>query len=300
MTPKFECIKCDFKTKYKGDFKRHLKTNKHLKNNDNLCSDIKKNMQPQHKTSTNQHKNFENQHKSSTNQHKPAQACKKHVFFCDYCNREFKTQDNLTRHIKKYCKSKKKNVYEIDEIQQLLAREREAHKLEKERLYSCIDKLIEKAGNTTNITNNTQNNIHLNNYGSEDLSHISDQFKLELVKLPYIMIPKMIETVHFNNNKPENSNIALTNKREKIIKVYKEGKWQYCDKEQVLDELILRNYTRLDCYYAENCEGKLGDIFTYRYKQFQEKFDDNDKDLFEQIKKDSIMLLLNEKLKTDK
>ena len=36
-------------------------------------------------------------------------------------------------------------------------------------LAMTIDKLLEKVGNTTNI----QNNIHVNNYGNEDLTHIS-------------------------------------------------------------------------------------------------------------------------------
>ena len=43
---------------------------------------------------------------------------------------------------------------------------------EKNKLYNQIDKLIDKAGDTT-IT--TTNNIQLNNFGEEDTSYINDK-----------------------------------------------------------------------------------------------------------------------------
>ena len=43
----------------------------------------------------------------------------------------------------------------------------------------------------------------MNSYGNEDMSHITDSLKTELIKIPYAMIPKMIEEVHFNDNKPK-------------------------------------------------------------------------------------------------
>ena len=63
-----------------------------------------------------------------------------------------------------------------------------------DKLYKQIEELIKKAGNTTihhgsTITNNT---INLNSYGKEDLSHITDSFKTQLIKGPFKMIPKII------------------------------------------------------------------------------------------------------------
>ena len=129
-----------------------------------------------------------------------------------------KSKYNLSRHITRYCKEVKNDGDELEQVKNLLEEERAAHKEEKKRLYDCIDKLIQKAGNTTTITNNTQNNICLNSYGSEDLSHITDKLKKEFIKLPYGMIPKMIEAVHFNDERPENKNISLTNKKDNLIK----------------------------------------------------------------------------------
>ena len=298
MRKEYKCKICDFKTVYKGDFNKHTKTKKHQQNLKELSSEEKNLLTfPEF-----QHKTAQNFCKPAENQHKPAQTStnskSEEIFDCEHCNRQFKTNDNLSRHLKRYCKKAKIQTDELEQVKILLEEERAAHKEEKKRLYDCIDKLILKAGNTTtNITTNTQNNICLNSYGSEDLSHITDSLKKEFIKLPYGMIPKMIEHVHFSNTKPENSNIALTNKKEKFIKIFKDGKWQYCNKEEILDDLIQTNYCRLDGFYEDACEGKMSDIYQSRYKKFQEKFDEDDPELKEQIKKDSILILMNEKLK---
>ena len=39
------------------------------------------------------------------------------------------------------------------------------------------------------------------------------------------MIPKMIEAVHFNDEKPENKNTVLPNKNDNKIKIFRNNKW---------------------------------------------------------------------------
>ena len=39
---------------------------------------------------------------------------------------------------------------------------------------------------------------------------------------------------------------------EKFIKIFKDGKWQYCNKEEILDDLIQTNYCRLDGFYEDS------------------------------------------------
>ena len=55
------------------------------------------------------------------------------------------------------------------------------------------------------------------------------------------MIPKMIEAVHFNEQKPENKNIAFTNKKDNRIKVYSNDKWIYKDKDDIINDLTMEN-----------------------------------------------------------
>ena len=106
----------------------------------------------------------------------------------------------------------------------------------------------------------------------------------------------MIEKVHFSKKKPENRNIALTNKREKMIKVLNKTKWRYQDKDYTIEDLIKRNYNRLDEYYLEVAKNLMIDRHIRRYEIFQKKFDTQDEALMKRLKKETEMILLSENL----
>jgi hypothetical protein len=263
----------------------------------------------------------------STNEHKRAQARAQmstnskigyNKFRCDHCDKVLKTKANLARHIKYYCKSyiPPNNVNEMEKkiknIEELLEDQQKQHEKEKKLLYKQIEKLLDKVGNTTNIQNNNiksniQNNIILNNYGKEDLSHITDAFKQELIKIPYSMIPKMIEAVHFNDKKPENKNISITNKKDNLIKIFKNNKWIYQGKEETIHSLVDGKYLILDSFYETNFENTDNEIentdintiiknntnVKSNYTKFREYFEHEDTELIEKLKKECELVLLN-------
>ena len=99
------------------------------------------------------------------------------------------------------------------------------------------------------------------------------------------MIPKMIEAVHFNDKKPENHNISLPNKNGKYMKVFKSGKWTYCNKNEVIDELMENNYYILDSHY----DVKEEELSSTQQKRYKDKYDDGD---LEKETKDGINLIL--------
>ena len=123
------------------------------------------------------------------------------MYICEHCNKEFSRKDNLKRHLSTRCKQGG-SVQKVDYKEMFYFVKDELEK-EKKEFKKQISMLLEKVGNTTNNITNTQN-IQLNSYGNEDLSHITDSLKTELIKLPFGMIPKMIEAVHFNDKRPEN------------------------------------------------------------------------------------------------
>lgn len=291
--PLYLCEHCNFSTKIKTQYKQHLSTKKHARNIKDLSSDIENIGNSVAQMSTKEHKYRKNRAQKSTKEH----ATQKPIFTCDLCNNGFSSYAILVRHQKKYCSANPEKSIdkktELEELKNMIKEEREEHKKEKEKLYQYIDKLIEKAGYTIN---NTQN-ISLNNFGNEDLSHITDKVKTELIKLPFGMIPKMIEYVHFNNEKPENKNIAITNKKEKLIKVFKDDKWCYKTKHELLDDLIQTNYNRLDDFYEDNGTNQLNEQQNMRYKKFQELFDGEDVTVLDQVKQKSELILLNDSLK---
>ena len=168
---------------------------------------------------------------------------------------------------------------------------------EKNKLYDYIEKLIEKTGDTNiNIKNQTNNQLILNNFGHEDISHISDKFMQKLLSIPYVGVQKLIEKVHFSKKKPENKNIALTNKKEKMIKIFKNNKWKYKSRDEIMDEIINTNYTRIDDYYVEKGKDKMIESHSKRYEEFQEKFEEQEENLHNKIKNDCEMILLSDNL----
>lgn len=297
--PTYFCEICNFKTKIKQHLKTHHNTKKHKINEEKL--NLKK-----PKNSTKEHKIAQMIAQNSTNEHKLNE-----VFRCNHCKRSLKTKANLTRHLKYYCKSYKSsnNVDEMEKkiknIEGMLEDQKRQHEKEKKHLYKQIEKLLDKVGNTThiqhnNIESNIQNNIILNNYGKENLSHITDVFKRELIKLPYSMIPKMIEAVHFNDKMPENKNISFANKKDNIIKIFKDNKWVYQGKEETINSLVDGKYYILDSYYENTFENTDEDNLNEEaknnitdYIKFRTYFEKGDKELVEKLKKECELVLLN-------
>ena len=271
--PLYNCECCNISTKIKTHYKRHLLTKKHLRK----VEEIKP-------LNTNEHKMNTNEHKMNTNEHKMNIPIS--FFNCSHCEKIFKSLPSKRRHELHYCKQN------IPIKNEELYSELLSIKEEKNRLYKQIEKLIDKAGDT-NITNNSKNiNIKLNSYGNENLSHITDDFKTKLLHGPYGMIPMMIEHVHFNPKFPENKNIALTNKKENHIKIFSGSKWIYKDKNDTINDLLDGKYFILDTHYENICDkinGKTKSI----YEQFRQFFDEKDSELFEKLKKECELTLLN-------
>ena len=290
----YECKICEYKTSILTHYNKHLNTKKHKKNEEKYGVKAVDQLKIEQKTDK---KRTFSEKKGQKTDSKRTFSSKKVINVCKYCEKEFSSRQTLLRHEKKYCKQKEDLTTKLDiqaEIIERLEEEKREYKKEKEKLYKQIEELIKKAGNTTihhgsTITNNT---INLNSYGKEDLSHITDSFKTQLIKGPFGMIPKMIEAVHFNDKKPENKNISLSNMNGKYISVFKDGKWMYCNKNEVMDELMETNYYILDSHYEDN-EEELNNTQKKRYEKFQDKYGNGD--LEKDTKEEINLIFLNAK-----
>ena len=282
----YSCECCIFSTNLKSNYKRHLKTKKHLDNiENNVISMVKSQKEPKksQKEPKRDKKEPQKSHSDSTDE-----ATDEDKFYCEFCFETFNTFANKRRHELHRCKKNNSNIKsKINTLEK-----------DKKELQKTIHKLIDKTGNTTinNIKSSqtnqmNQQNIKLNNYGSEDLSHITDFFKTNLLSLPHGMIPKMIEAVHFNNDKPENKNILLPNKKDNKMKVFSGDKWVYKDKNETLNDLMDGKYFIMDTHYESICETT--DKNYNLFKRFQELFDKRNKIIIEAQKKECELLLLN-------
>ena len=302
--PYYNCEHCSYSTKIKGQLARHENSKKHrnklvslgilpkqegvmIQNNPSLIQNSPKIIQ----------NNPPNDPKIIQNNH----FIEKKVYKCNFCPKKFTLQSNRRRHeihrcrenpdfVDKIIDAKNQKIKNLQRDKEALEKDKEKWELEKQELYKQVSCLIEKVGDTTNI----QNNIILNNYGAEDLSHITDGVKNELLKIPYGAIPKMIQAIHFNDDKPENKNIMLPNKKENLVKVFEGNKWVYKNKTETITDLVDSKYTIIDEHYeAMDSENKVEQNIKSSFTKFKNFYEEGDEEMVEKLKKECELVLLN-------
>jgi hypothetical protein len=277
----YYCNCCNYSTKRLTDYKKHLETKKHQK----LSKSYPK-----------LSKIIQNYPKNAT-------------FSCKYCNKEFKYQSGLCKHIKYSCKENKDE--DLKELVRLLNEQnKEINNQNKEimnelkskneqinKLQKQIDKLSNKL-KIKNIHNNTQNNtinynIQLLNHNDTDYSHLTTRDYIKCIKDCNHCVKTLIEKVHFNDKKPENKNIYISNIKNGYVMLYKDNKWQLVDRKTQIDDLYDYNEVVLDSWYKANKE-KHPDIiksFTRYLKNVEEG-----NDVINKVKEQILLMLYNNRL----
>ena len=266
MTTIYNCECCRFYTNHKTKYNKHLQTKKHLEST-----------KSQHRVNK----------KSTSSQHKV------NIFECKYCFRAFTTKQSMYRHIKFTCKQNKHE--DMEELVRLLNQKNEIKDKQMENMQKQIDKLSNKLQiqNIQHIHNNTINyNIKLLNYSQTDYSHLTEQDYMKCIKDCNYCVKTLIEKVHFNESKPENKNIYISNIKNKYIMVYKNDKWQLVDRKDQIDDIYDYNEVVLENWYSEN-KDKHPELIRSFEKYLQNK-DDNS--MLNKIKEDILLLLYNNRM----
>ena len=297
------CKRCGYDTDIKGNLRNHFRRKRTCKPSlsyipvETLMVELNSPpphnyTQPTHKLHTNPknlHTNYTQTQKIYTQLHTKTHKQHTKVFSCEFCKKAFSRSDSLARHKKNYClKSKKNNDsdLEFENMKKELAKV----KLEKEIMANELDKLIDKVGDT-NIQNQ-QINIHINNFGTENIDYLNEKFVKTLLEMPYKALPKLIKNIHFNPNHPENHNIMITNKKLPFIRIWRDNKWEVHDKHQVLNNMVDKGFNILDDKYQEsNHDLELNKKIIL--EEFQDKYNDNDKILLKHLNKDVELLIIN-------
>ena len=169
-------------------------------------------------------------------------------------------------------------------------REKIEWKKEREIMRTEISKLVEKVGTTYNSYN--QQNIYINNLGQENLDYLSSDYLGKLLNLPYSAIPKLIKNIHFNPKHPENHNVRITNKKLPYAQIYKNNEWVISDKKEVIENMVDNGFNIIDSFYNEKSDN-LDYNKKYKFKNFQVKYDDKEKNLLKKLNKDAELILIN-------
>lgn len=277
--PEYYCECCNYKTKQKGHYDKHLKTKKHLSQQKvNKKSTV---CQP-----------FVNSLSTSD----------KKSYFCKYCDKKYTTRQAMYRHIKYSCKQNKDEDFK--ELVRLLNERNETDKL-KDKQINNMQKQIEKLStklqiqNIQNIQNNTiknntiNYNIQLLNYNQTDYSHLTEKDYFKCITDCNHCVKTLIEKVHFNDNKPENKNIYISNIKNKYVMLYKNNKWQLVNRKSQIDDLYDYNEFMLEDWYKE-----YKDKYPQMIKSFERYLQnkDNDDNLLNNVKEEILLLLYNNRL----
>ena len=215
-------------------------------------------------------------------------------FTCKYCEQKFKFKQSMYRHIKYTCtKNKDEDLKELVRLMNIQMEQQKNDFLsqlqsQKQEFNKKIDKLMGKLeiSGSFNTTNNIQN-IQLLGYRQTDVSHLTDEDYKRCIKRVNHCVKNMIETVHFNPEKPENMNIYISNIKDKYIMVYDGANWNLANRKDELDRLYEEKEMMLEEWLDSNPDEELKQKFL---KYLDNK--DNDECL-NRIKEEIKLMLYN-------
>ena len=117
----------------------------------------------------------------------------------------------------------------------------------------AVDKRLKNNKTTqNNIYVQNNNTIILNNFGNEDISHLTHDFLSHCLLNPTKGITNLIGKVHYDNDVPSNNNIRYKSTKQNTLEKYVDSHWMICDASNTLDELIKKGYRILNAHYAEH------------------------------------------------
>lgn len=114
-------------------------------------------------------------------------------------------------------------------------------------------------------------NIMINSFGKEYVDMLETDYYLNLLTAPYESVPKLVNSIHFNKEKPSNMNIILPNKNLPFVYVFENGKWMIANKDNTLSHLVDINFERVDDFYEHYKKFLEGGIIE-NYERYTEEF----------------------------
>jgi uncharacterized C2H2 Zn-finger protein len=252
------------------------------------------------------------QNEPKITQNNPFSKNGKNFYNCMYCNKVFKRNWHLDRHLKT-CKMKtkcddKKTLEELkDKVEDLIIQLSNQTNKNNKILNTTNNNNTNNTNTSSNNTNTNNNNktlnnnsnnvtqhITINNYGEENLKCLTEAYLTKLIKGAFTAIPKLIEKIHFNPEYPENQNIKITNKKEPYIKVLKNDKWELQDKEETITDLIDRQQVHLlDEGVEKKIEKSCSNTEKVNIERCNDLYNEENKDYMKRLYNESELIIIN-------
>ena len=238
-------------------------------------------------------------------------------FKCEWCNKSFSNNSNLSRHINK-CKVKCKQ----DELESKIQKEAQLTNDRVEELESKYKMLEDKLNtpavpistetNTATISgsrntnapthhshnpittnsHNTTTNITINNYGQEDLSHITLKRITFVFSKSFGSVVECVKLKHFSPHAPQNKNICIKDLNSRYAYIFCDGNWDAIGRKKLIDEI----YVDICEYIQEKLDDLIDELdksVIFNIKRFLDKKDDDE--YADNIKIDLETLIFNKR-----
>jgi len=175
----------------------------------------------------------------------------------------------------------------------------------KKQLSKIIMKQSKQTPQNINITNNNNSKVinnnlivNINNFGKEDLSHVTLNDYKKYLSGYFQGFLKFIEKVHFDENAPENHNINITNLKSKYLHIYENNKWTAKEKKDVLDKFINKKYN----FLVDKCEeleesNQLSEKIIEDFIRFTQNY--KDEEALKNTEEKVLLMIYNNKDKID-
>ena len=180
----------------------------------------------------------------------------KNKFECDICNKPLSNAYSLRRH-----KDTLHRPPLTQDKQDLLALQEQYEKLKQENnQLRATQQPQQIINNITNVVDNSQKTINLNNFGHEDLSTIlKDNNMINLIKNHYLPTADlMLEDIYFRKDIPKNNIIKNGNKALETIDFYENGEFKERDLKS-LSPIIFERVVEILKEYVEHHKNQFTD-----------------------------------------
>lgn len=307
--PTYDCQLCKFSSQILSHYKRHCNTIKHINNltvygiNEEECPSYEKN-EPQ--MSHNEEKMSQNEPQMSQNepiQNQLINTFKLDDIKCKYCDILFTTIAIKRRHELHRCKFRNEMTLAVLEEEKdlkdliIMKQEEKIKELIQMKEGGGENKLVSMNSSTMSNSMNTTNNIIINNYGKEDLSHLTSQQMLKLLKAPHSMVGNLFKKIYFNNEKPENRTIKMTNKKEPLVQIRQNDAWQLEQFGEIVPDLCTNLYQMLIDFFFDNGSEALSNRQRTLLEKYVNLYEDHDDEVMKPIMKTFKMIMINNNMR---
>jgi len=207
-------------------------------------------------------------------------------FTCEFCSKKFTRNYTLRRHKKDRCKEYLYRLGQTEILEAIDSMKAEINSLRSEKT-STINNVV---NNIVNQNIQQTNNVMINMFGKEDMSHITDDDYKMIFNKFRSCIPLFIQMKHYNTKKVENGNVFISNIKSDIVMIYKGTKWIIADQDETIQNMYDYN-----CEYLidkfENMKNDLDERTQIKFNRFINSYED--KKMIDDSKKEIRFILYN-------